>query len=175
MSPQSEFSVRHSVIRQLWLNGIWKPQEIIHITGYPKSTVYDLIKKLTETSSLSPHSHPGRPFILTPKKHCHLRLLVQANKAITSSEIVTKLQKTHSGLSISIRTIQRNLSQLKYIVCRPVPTPLLKPIHIGKQIKWALYHAKDQWNQTIFSDETTFQTFHNTQHVQYYQGNQQPQ
>jgi len=175
MSSQSELAARRSVVRQLWLNGVRKPQEIIRITGYPKSTVYELVKKLAETGSLSPRPHPGRPSILTPKKRRHLGMLVHANKAATGPELAAKLQKAHPGLSISTRTIQRNLSELKYVVCRPVAVPLLKPIHIETRKQWGLRHAKDRWNQTIFSDETTFQTFRNTQPVRYRLGNQRPQ
>src|SRR5262249_43377037 len=159
MLPQSKFSVRRSVIRQLWQNGVRKPQEIIRITGYPKSTVYDLVRKLTETGSVTPRSRPGRPLILTPKKRRHLGLLVHANKAATGPEMTTKLHQAYPGLSISTRTVRRTLSEkLKYAVCRPIATPLLKPIHIEARKQWALHHAKDKWNQTIFFDETTFQT-----------------
>ena len=176
MLPQSKFSIRRSVVRELWQNGVRKPQEIIRITGYQRSTVYNLVKRLAETGSITPHHRPGRPLILTPKKRRHLGLLVHANKAATASEMATRLQQDHPGLSISTRTIQRNLSQqLRYIVCRPIAAPLLKPTHIEARKQWALRHAKDRWNQTIFSDETTFQTFRNTQLVRYRLGDQRPQ
>lgn len=176
MSPQSEISARRSVVRQLWKNGVRQPQEIIRITGYPKSTVYRLLEKLEKTGSVTPRSRPGRPLILTPKKRRHLGLLVHANKAATGSEMATRLQQAYPSLSISTRTIQRNLSeQLKYIVCRPIAAPLLKPIHIEARMQWAIRHAKDRWSQTIFSDESTFQMFRNTKLVRYRLGDPRPQ
>lgn len=176
MPPQSEFSIHRSVIRQLWQNGVRKPKEIVRITGYPKSTVYDLVIKLANTGSITPRRHPGRPLILTPKKRRHLGLLVHVNKAATGPEMAANLKQAYPGLSISTGTIQRNLSKnLKYVVCRPISAPLLKPTHIKTRMEWALRHAKDQWKQTIFSDETTFQMFRNTQLVRYRKGGQRPQ
>ena len=51
------------------------------------------------------------------------------------------------------------------MVVRPQRVPLLTKNHITKRIEWAHNHARDNWSQTIFSDETTFQMFRNTQQV----------
>jgi len=152
-----------------------KPAEIMRITGFPKSTIYDLVNKLKERGSLTPLPRSGRPRILTAPKHRYLGLLIKNNNAITATEMTTKLNKNYSNLNVSIRTVQRTLADnLQYVVCRPQRVPLLQPIHIHKRLEWAQNHAQDTWSTTNFSDETTFQMFRNTQLVRYRRGNSRP-
>ena len=147
----------------------------MRITGFPKSTIYDLVNKLKERGSLTPLPRSGRPRILTAPKHRYLGLLIKNNNAITATEMTTKLNKNYSNLNVSIRTVQRTLADnLQYVVCRPQRVPLLQPIHIHKRLEWAQNHAQDTWSTTIFSDETTFQMFRNTQLVRYRRGNSRP-
>ena len=77
--------------------------------------------------------------------------------------------------TVSECTIQRTLTDdLQYAICRPLRIPLLQPIHINKRLEWAQNHAQDTWSTTIFSDETTFQMFRNTQLVRYRRGDPRP-
>ncbi|GBB89473.1 hypothetical protein RclHR1_16170005 [Rhizophagus clarus] len=39
---------------------------------------------------------------------------------------------------------------------------MLTAVHKQKRIRWAQKHLNDNWNQTLFSDETAFQLFQNT-------------
>ena len=39
---------------------------------------------------------------------------------------------------------------------------MLTPAHKHKRIEWAQKHMNDNWQNTLFSDETAFQLFHNT-------------
>jgi transposase len=175
MPQLSQYQRQRTVIKELWYNNVKKPQKIIDITGYPKSTVYDIIKKLQETGSASPRPRPGRPKVLTPRKRRHLGKMIASNNAISASEMTARLQEQHPTLSVSTRTVQRTVSEdLQYVVCRPIPVPLLRQVHIEARLNWAFAHRRDKWNQTIFSDETTFQLFRNTQLVRYRRGESRP-
>src|SRR5215208_6981059 len=100
---------------------------------------------------------------------------MSANQATSSSEITSILKEKHSGLEVSSRTVRRTLSSLRYIVCQPQRVPLLSPQHIAKRREWARKYSRHNWKQTIFTDESTFQMFRNTQLVRYKAGNPRPQ
>ena len=63
MSTGSKFEAQRTVVSQLWANNIQKPAEIIRLTGFPKSTVYDLVNRLKERSIVTPLPIPERPLI----------------------------------------------------------------------------------------------------------------
>ena len=90
---------------------VWKPTEIIHLTGYPKSTVYDLVSQLKKRSDVMSLYKSGRPPILTSKNQLHLGLLVQNNKMITAAEMTKKLIQKNPDLKVSVRTVQRMLKK----------------------------------------------------------------
>jgi transposase len=165
---------RRSFVSQIWAQGIQKPQEIAEISGLPVSTVYRYVAKLQKTGSLSPTGRAGRPTILSPKKRRHLGRIASLKKFTSASEIAATLEKKHPGLSVSERTIQRELRKLKYQVCRPLRVPLLTETQVARRLEWALAHSQDSWNHTIFSDETTFQLFRNTELVRYKVGEARP-
>jgi DDE superfamily endonuclease/Transposase len=176
MPADSRFLIQRSTVKELWDNNIRKPSEVIHITGYPKSTVHDIINRLKERNDINPLPIPGRPLLLTPQKRRYLGHLVQNNEAATATFITTKLNNIYIDFNISLHTVQRTLTKtLKYKVCRPKTVPLLKPIHIETRIQWAHNHAQDNWSHTIFSDESTFQMFRNIQLVRYKHGKSRPQ
>ncbi|UZO17396.1 uncharacterized protein OCT59_008752 [Rhizophagus irregularis] len=50
-------------VKELWDNNIRKPSEIIKMTGFPKSTVYDIINRLKKTGSVEHLPVPGRPLV----------------------------------------------------------------------------------------------------------------
>jgi hypothetical protein len=137
--------------------------------------VYNLIKKLKERGTLAFCPIPGRPSILSSKNRRHVGLLIRNNQSISAAEIKERLVQIDPNLKITPRTIQRDLNKnLQYIVCRPKRVPLLKPNHIISRLEWGQSHIKDNWSQTVFSDETTLQMFWNTQIVRYRRGDQRP-
>jgi transposase len=175
MAPTSVFETRRLTVKELWVKNVRKPSEIIKITGYPKSTVYDIVDRLKKTGNVEHLPGPGRPLVLTPNKRRYLGRLLQVNNATTPAFMTTKLNNIYPNLNVSTRTVQRTLkNKLNYIVCKPRAVPLLKPNHIEARLQWALSHNQDDWSHTIFSDESTFQTFRNTQLVRYKAGSPRP-
>ncbi|CAG8704501.1 14061_t:CDS:2 [Rhizophagus irregularis] len=53
-------------------------------------------------------------------------------------------------------------------------TTKLNNFHVEARLQWTLNYIQDDWTHTIFSDESTFQTFHNTQIVCYKARNPHP-
>jgi transposase len=175
MAPTSAFEMQRLTVKELWDNNIRKPSEIIKITGFPKSTVYDIVNRLKKAGSIEHLPISGRPLVLSPKKRQYLGRLLKNDNATTSALMTTKLNNLYPNLNVSTRTVQRTLkNKLNYIVCRPRPVPLLKASHVEARLQWALNHTQDDWSHIIFSDESTFQTFRNTQIVRYKAGNSRP-
>ncbi|CAI2196848.1 8756_t:CDS:1, partial [Funneliformis geosporum] len=68
-APTSVFEIRWLTVKKLWFNNVQKPAKIIKITGYPKSTVYDIVNRLKEMENVKHLPCPGHPLLLIPNKH----------------------------------------------------------------------------------------------------------
>src|SRR3954465_13869177 len=99
MTLTSVFETRRLTVKELWFNNVRKPAEIIKITGYPKSTVYDIVNRLKETGNVEHLPCPGRPLLLTPNKRRYLSRLLQVNNATTPALMTKKLNSTYSELN----------------------------------------------------------------------------
>jgi len=66
------------------------------------------------------------------------------------------------GIEVSRSTVTRHLAEHGYRNALPLNTPMLTSDHKQKRIEWAKKHINDNWNKTLFSDETSFQLFRNT-------------
>ena len=131
MAPTSVFEMQRLTVKELWDNNIRKPSEIIKITGFPKSTVYDIINRLKKTGNVEHLPIPGRPLVLTPKKRRYLGRLLKNDNGTTSALMTTKLNNLYPDLNVSTRTVQRTLkNKLNYIICRPWSVPLFKERHV---------------------------------------------
>ncbi len=131
MTPNSVFKIRRLTIKELWAKNIWKPSEIIEITGYLSSTVYDIVDQLKKTENIEHLPCSGHPLVLTSNK----RRLLQVNNAATLALMTTKLNNMYSNLNVSTQTIQRILkNKLNYIICKPQAFFLLKSNHIEARL-----------------------------------------
>ena len=101
MSPTSKYEEQRITVKELWDNNIRKPAEIIKITGFSKSTVYDIINRLKKTENIEHLPIPGRPLILTPKKRRYLGRLIQNDNTTTSALMTTKLNNLYPNLNVS--------------------------------------------------------------------------
>ena len=85
---------------------------------------------------------------------------VRRNLAISSRTLANKLLL--KGINVSYVTVLRHLAHLGYDKKRPLATPMLTTKHKEKRIEWAQKHINDNWNRTLFTDETLFWLFRNT-------------
>jgi len=86
---------------------------------------------------------------------------LRRNKELTAQQIATKLENER-GLEVSHDTITRHLKRSEYKCVLPLATPMLTENHKRYRIEWAKKHLNTDWNQVIFSDETSYQLFRNT-------------
>ena len=133
------------------------------MTSFPSKTLYKWAKQLEETNDLKQGTRSGRPKCLTPRKRCYLGRVVKSQRAASSVEITETLKKTYSNLEIASRALRENLQKLGYKVCIPRPVLILTEAAMKRRASWTKAHQRQRWSKVVFSDETTFQMFHNTQ------------
>ena len=165
----------HIAVTSLWNAGVRDAKTLHELTSVPLFTIYDYLKKLKMGCSLDPLPRSGRPKTLTPKKRRHLGQLISQNKYSTCSDLKNTLNQLHPNLNVSSRTVLNELHNLKYCCTIPKTIPFLTTIHKQNCVEWAIRHQDQNWKQVIFSDETTFQMFQNTQKVFYKIGTQPSQ
>ena len=82
---------------------------------------------------------------------------VRRNPILSAKEIADKLKNI--GVEVSCSTVTRHLVEHGYQNALPLNTPMLTSDHKKKRIEWAKKHIDDNWNKTLFSDETSLQLF----------------
>lgn len=95
---------------------------------------------------------------------------IRRNSAISSRNLASKLSL--KGVNVSYSTVLRHLASLGYDKKCALATPMLTRLHKEKRMEWAQSHQNDDWNRTVFTDETSFWLFSNT--VQYWYRGQRP-
>jgi hypothetical protein len=86
---------------------------------------------------------------------------IRRDHEITAAEITMKLTEDQN-ITVSKSTVLRHLRRMGYSNVLPRKTPMLTDEHRFRRIEWAETHKNDNWDRTIFSDETCFQLFRNT-------------
>lgn len=174
MPQKISIKERREVVKSLWNNGTRNVNELHKITKFPLRTLYRWSSQLKKTKNLKQRCRPGRPKVLSPKKQRHLGQLARSRAGATSFEIADTLNNTYPGLNIATRTVRENLWKLGYRVCVPKKTPFLTSIAKERRVSWAEVHKNKNWEDMVFSDETTFQMFRNTTLVRYKEGEEKP-
>jgi len=96
----------------------------------------------------------GRPRKITSKFSKSLEQSIQRDKLVSTRTLAKKL--CQMGFEVSHVTVSRHLGILGYKKSLSRVTPILTAIHKQKHIEWVQKHINDNWNTTLFSDETTF-------------------
>ena len=148
------------VILHFWNIGIRSPQEIHKQTNIPLRTINYNIKKIKDTGSIVRKEGSGRPKKITSRSSKAIGQYLRHDPSLSSRKIATKLSE--NDLEVSYRTVSRHLHSLGYKNNLPAVTPMLTSVHKIKRVEWARAHLNDNWNKTLFSDETAFQLFRNT-------------
>ena len=79
------------------------------------------------------------------------------------------IKLTKNVTKVSHMPISRHLARLGYQNSLPLKTAMLAVAHREARVSWATRHLNDNWENTLFSDETAFQLFRNTI-TQWYKG-----
>ena len=144
----------------LWNRGIHSAREIKRRTNIGLSTIYYNLKKLEETGGVAQKKGAGRPKKITSSVARTIGQFIRRTPTIPIGRLVRKLKE--KGIEVGRETVRRHLVTAGYKNSLPLATPMLTVAHKEKQVEWAREHLNDDWTQTVFSDETSFQLFRNT-------------
>ena len=79
--------------------------------------------------------------------------LAEQRTFVTSRDITNQLNRKR--VKINERTVRRHLNEGGGRYNRPLLKPLLTENHRTNRLKWAHDHKAMNWNQVVFTDETT--------------------
>ena len=156
----SRQDINRQSIQQLWDQGIREGVEIHRRTGIALNTIYDNIRKLKRSGTIKRIEGSGRPRKIEANASRALAQYVRRDSSISTRTLATKLFS--GGVDVSYRTVGRHLVQRGYQKSLPRATPMLTENHKRRRVEWAQNHLNDDWENTLFTDETAFQLFRNT-------------
>ena len=107
---------------------------------------------------------PGRPPKFGHDWHRQLCKVVKENNS-TNTKILSKFLREAKGLNISARTVFRSLNQIGLKKLKPRFVPKINDNQRRAHVLFAKKHCKPNFNNIIFSDESTFQLDHNAHMV----------
>src|SRR3954468_18210344 len=117
-----------------------------------KSTIYYNLDKLKKTGSTAHKKRSGRPKKITSQNSITVGQYIRRNSAISSRKLASKLLS--KGVNVSYNTVLRHSASLGYDKKCALATPMLTRSHKKKRIEWPRRHQNDDWNRTVFTDET---------------------
>ena len=156
----SKQETQRQTILQFWRNGIHNAAKIHSLTKIPLKTIYRNLKKIEVTGDVQRKSGSGRIKKIIPRASIAIGQYIRRESSISSQSIADKLEDI--GVNVSRSTVLRHLTDLGYRNALPLRTPMLTPVHMQNRVEWAQKHKDDNWEKTLFSDETAFQLFRNT-------------
>ena len=151
----------HISILHYWNMGIRSARKIHAAMKIPLSTISYQLKNLRTEGSLQHWKGNDRKQIIYGEYSQGLGQFIRRNKEITLNELVEKLCD-QCQLTVSTSTVSRHLKRFKYQNCLPLNTPMLTSEYKQYRIDWTREHLNDDWQSTIFTDESSFQVFRNT-------------
>ena len=151
---------QRQMILHFWKQGIRTAAEIHSLTKFPLKTIYRNLKKIEETGDVKHKGGSGRIKKITADASRAIGQYIRRNPTLSSVSIAKKLDDI--GVNVSCSTVSRHLADLGYRNALPLSTPMLTSAHKQKRVEWAQKHKDDNWKNTLFSDETSFQLFRNT-------------
>lgn len=152
---------KRSTILHFWNNGERSPKAISRITKIPLGTVKYNIAKIKQQGTIEERPRSGRPHTLTINDNKALGQWIRRNNETTTQELAEKLLQNRN-VDVSRWTVERQLLRMGYKSALPYGTPMLTQEQKDARVQWAIQHKEDDWNRTIFTDETCYQLFRNT-------------
>jgi transposase len=156
----SKLETQRKTILHFYNNGTTNAAEIHSLTKIPLRTVQRNLKKIKNTGEIKRKSGSGRPKKITPTASRVVAQYIRRKPTISAGAIAARLEDI--GVDVSRSTVSRHLGDHGYRNALPLRTPMLTQAHKQKRVEWAQNHKDDNWNKTLFSDETSFQLFRNT-------------
>jgi transposase len=129
--------------------------------------IYALSKKRKETGGVSDLKRCGRPRKSSTKQDRKLFNMCPANPKLTSNTL-KQIWEEKTGIHISTRLVRLRLNSMGLHRRVSRQKPLLTLRHVAMRKKWAEDYQNwtvNDWEQVVFSDESTFQLIQSSQKV----------
>ena len=128
-----------------------------------KAAVHNAMAKFRNTGTYTTAKKSGRPRKTTPRDDHAIRRIAVRSPMSSASKIRSSLLA--KGTDISRRTVSRRLvDDFDLKAHKPAHKPRLTQAMKSKRLAFAKKHVKwtiQQWQQVLFSDESTVQQFTN--------------
>lgn len=139
-----------------------------NLVGVSRTTVSRTLSAYTKLGKVSSAKHnSGRKSKLSDRDRRVLKRIV-ARKRKTTLPVITSEMNTHLQNPVSMKTIQRELHAANIHGRVAIPKPLVSARNALKRLQWCQDHLKWtqlQWEQVIWSDESSFTLFQTTGRV----------
>lgn len=115
-----------------------------------RKTVSSVLERYDNGDGIGRKIGSGRPKKFTTEQIGNVISEFKKNKTRSAKEI-----KTCLDIAISIRSVQNILNDHNIRYIYPKTRPLLTMDHKRKRLEWARKHVSTDWNNVIFSDESS--------------------
>jgi hypothetical protein len=141
----------------------WSLEKTAAYVGCSKPTVIRWVKKYNEDKDLNDRKKSGRGHSTTVAQDKKIAKWAEEEYNITANEIQQRLESLN--IDVSVRTVRRRIGAAGGKYYGELQKPLLTEKHRKKRLQWAQNHQDFDWNQVIFTDESTFQLFRSNKKV----------
>lgn len=135
--------------------------QIGEIVKRSRYTIYSIIKRFKNETSLKSRPHTGRPRKLSTKEERKIVRKVKQNPKITSTQIAAEV-KEELGKEIHPKTVRRTLHRAGYSSRVARRKPHISKVNQEKRMEFAksyINHPVDFWDSVLFTDESKFNIF----------------
>ena len=119
-----------------------------------ESAVRYWLERYETTGDVEVIQKSGRKRCTTEKQDAAIQSMVAQHPTESVGQITSRLSK--KGIEVSKTTLRRRFKEAGVQSMRPTSKPLLTSDHIKKRLEWAIKHKDVNWNQVVFTDETSF-------------------
>jgi len=128
---------------------------LLEITGIPRRTIYNNLKKCKLQGNLTRKEESGRRTKFNTNDSRRLSLLVKYQITATANDLQMKMVDRGSP-KVTSRTIRNYFCNSGFNFMVPKCIPYLTPQHKENRVTWCEQHMRTRWNRWIFSDECRF-------------------
>ncbi|CAF4523682.1 unnamed protein product, partial [Rotaria sp. Silwood2] len=119
-----------------------------------ESTVRYWLERYETTGDIEIIQKSGRKRSTTEKQDDTIQSMIAQHPTESTRQIAVRLSK--KGVKISKTTLRRRFKEAGLQLMKPTSKPLLTADHIKKRLEWTIQHQDVDWNQVIFTDESSF-------------------
>jgi len=119
-----------------------------------ESTVKRWLERYETTGDVEVLQKSGRKRSTTKKQDATIQSVVAQHPTESVGQIAFRLSK--KGIKISETTLRRRFEEAGVQSTKPTSKPLLTTDHINKRLQWAIQHQDVDWNEVVFTDESSF-------------------